>query len=63
MKAKCPCKNCTPDTGRTGYCHDSCERYIIWAGGHRLAKAVLREEKNMDRAVNSVIWASGGGRG
>ena len=60
MRFICPCKGCDD---RTNTCHDSCESYIIWAGGHRLAKAMLREDRRMDAAVNSVIWASGGGRG
>ena len=25
-----PCKDCTPDTGRTLGCHSKCEKYIEW---------------------------------
>lgn len=28
---ECPCKNCTPETGRSATCHGTCEKYLEWS--------------------------------
>lgn len=30
LRHKCPCKECTTETGRSMLCHAECEKYISW---------------------------------
>ena len=31
---KCPCQNCTPETGRSLKCHANCKKYLKWKTEH-----------------------------
>ena len=47
-----PCWGCTPDTGRTATCHDSCTHYAVYA--KLIAAARVSEGERMANDVNNI---------
>lgn len=47
-----PCWGCTPDTGRTATCHDSCTHYAVYA--KLIAAARVSEGERIANDVNNI---------
>lgn len=54
---ECPCRFCTPDTGRSGDCHGRChDRYIPWKKRHDERVALERQQRNLRRSNLTGQW-------
>lgn len=53
----CPCKGCTPETGRAPGCHTrDCPRgWYEWEQAHQSRKGAERQAYQADNAVNSIL--------
>lgn len=67
MKIKCPCKGCTPETGRAPGCHnDSCPHgWTEYVKAYRETKERQRRAENAETAINDIAirWLRRGKKG
>lgn len=57
MAGKCPCRDCTPETGRVVFCHSRCERYQEWKKEYEKNNRVdYREYPDIPREIKRHIW-------
>lgn len=47
----CPCKHCTPETGRSPRCHSICEKYIEWKAEYDKAVDYNRQQYVYNRSI------------
>lgn len=54
--SECPCKGCTPETGRSPTCHPNCKKYLDWKKEHDEQVEKERLERQLGYSRRAPRW-------